>query len=163
MTKDVLITVRGLQFDRGGTDADNVNTDKANTGEGNTATIETMLPGAYYEKNGSHYILYEEMMEGFREPTKNKIKFGEHFLELDRSGPVNVRMVFDENKKTMSNYNTPYGNIPIGIDTKKIHITKEPDRITVDVDYMLEAHNEYLADYRILIDIRSKESIKTFT
>lgn len=143
MTKDVLISLRGLQFDQSEAEADK---------------IETIMRGSYYERNNSHYILYEELMEGFEEPTKNRIKFGEHFLELTRSGLVNVHMLFEENKKNMTSYNTPYGNILIGIDTKKIHIDSNPDRIVVDVDYALDINYEYLADCKISVDIRSKDN-----
>ena len=99
MTKDVLISLRGLQFDQSDSDVEK---------------IETIMPGSYYEKNGSHYVLYDEIMEGFSEPVKNRIKFGEHALELTRSGAVNVHMIFEENRKNMTSYNTPYGNILIG-------------------------------------------------
>lgn len=143
MTKDVLISLRGLQFDQS---------------EAETDKIETIMRGSYYERGGSHYILYEELMEGFEEPTKNRIKFGEHFLELTRSGLVNVHMLFEENKKNMTSYNTPYGNILIGIDTRKIHIDSNPDRIVVNVDYALDINYEYLADCKISVDIRSKDN-----
>lgn len=143
MTKDVLIALRGLQFDQSEAEADK---------------IETIMPGTYYERNGSHYVLYEELMEGFYEMTKNRIKFGEHFLELTRSGLINVHMLFEENKKNMTNYSTPYGNILIGINTKKVHIDSNPDRIVVDVDYALDINYEYLADCKILVDVRSKGS-----
>lgn len=136
MTKDVRISLRGMQF-----------------GEDGAGDIETDVTGTYYEKNRSHYVLYEEVMEGFREPVRNRIKFGEHFLELTRSGPVNVRMIFEEKKKHMSNYHTPYGDILLGIDTKVVGIVKEPDLIRIDVGYALELNNEYLADCKILITI----------
>ncbi len=145
MTKDVLISLRGLQFDQSDSDVEK---------------IETIMPGSYYEKNGSHYVLYDEIMEGFSEPVKNRIKFGEHALELTRSGAVNVHMIFEENRKNMTSYNTPYGNILIGIDTRKIHITQESDRIVVDVDYALDVNYEYLADCQIVLDIKSKGSIE---
>lgn len=144
MTKDVLISLRGLQFDQSDSDVEK---------------IETIMPGSYYEKNGSHYVLYDEIMEGFSEPVKNRIKFGEHALELTRSGAVNVHMIFEENRKNMTSYNTPYGNILIGIDTRKIHITQESDRIEVDVDYALDVNYEYLADCRIVLNIRSRGSV----
>ena len=145
MTNDVLISLRGLQFDQSDSDVEK---------------IETIMPGSYYEKNGSHYVLYDEIMEGFSEPVKNRIKFGEHALELTRSGAVNVHMIFEENRKNMTSYNTPYGNILIGIDTRKIHITQESDRIVVDVDYALDVNYEYLADCQIVLDIKSKGSIE---
>ena len=145
MTKDVLISLRGLQFDQSDSDVEK---------------IETIMTGSYYEKNGSHYVLYEEIMEGFSEPVKNRIKFGEHALELTRTGAVNVHMIFEEKRKNMTSYNTPYGNILIGIDTRKIHIAQESDRIMVDVDYALDVNYEYLADCQIVLDIKSKGSIE---
>lgn len=145
MTKDVLISLRGLQFDQSDSDAEK---------------IETIMMGSYYEKNGNHYVLFDEVMEGFTQPVKNRVKFGEHALELTRSGAVNVHMIFEENRKNMTSYNTPYGNILIGIDTKKIHIAQESERIVVDVDYALDINYEYLADCQIVLDIRSKGSIE---
>lgn len=145
MTKDVLISLRGLQFDQSDSDAE---------------AIETIMPGSYYEKNERHYVLFDEVMEGLPEPVKNRIKFGGHTLELTRSGAVNVHMIFEENRKNMTSYHTPYGNILIGIDTKKIHITQESDRIVVNVDYALDVNYEYLADCQIVLDIKSKGSIE---
>ncbi len=144
MTKDVLISLCGLQFEQA--DADG-------------GQIETIMTGSYYEKNGSHYLLFEEVMEGLDEPVKNKIRFKEHSLELTRSGAVNVHMIFEENRKNMTSYHTPYGSILIGINTRKIHITQESDRIEVDVDYALDVNYEYLADCRIVLNIRSRGSV----
>ncbi len=104
--------------------------------------------------------MFDEIMEGFTEPVKNRIKFGEHALELTRSGAVNVHMLFEENRKNMTSYNTPYGNILIGINTKKIHIAQESERITVNVDYALDINYEYLADCQIVLDIRARGSIE---
>lgn len=139
MTKDVFLSISGLQFGQGREDGEK---------------IETVLPGTYYEKGGRHYVLYEESMEGFVKPLKNTIKFCNGFMELNRSGPVNVRMVFEENRKTMTSYQTPYGTILLGIDTKKIHITQDPDRMLVDVVYILDMDGNYLADCNLTIDIR---------
>lgn len=141
MTKDVFLSISGLQF---GQD------------EEDTEKIETVLTGTYYEKGGRHYVLYEEIMEGFTKPLKNTIKFCAGFMELNRSGPVNVHMVFEENKKTMTSYQTPYGAILLGIDTKKIHITQTCDSMLVDVDYRLDMDGSYLADCNLAINIRSK-------
>ncbi|MCM1174932.1 MAG: DUF1934 domain-containing protein [Blautia sp.] len=145
MTKDVLISLRGLQFDEEDSDVE---------------TIETIMAGSYYEKNDSHYVLYDEVMEGISEPVRNRLKFNEHMLEIMRSGAVNVHLLFEEKRKNMTNYNTPYGDILVGVDTKKIHITQETDRIVVDVDYTLDVNYEYLTDCQIVLDIQSKGSIE---
>ena len=46
-------------------------------------------------------------------------------------------MVF-EKQKNMTSYQTPYGNIMIGIDTKQIQIDEQDDRIMVTVEYALD-------------------------
>lgn len=140
MTKDVLISFCGMQSDMGTAAKDKT---------------ETVVSGLYYEKNNRHYVLYDEKMEGLDQPVKTKLKFGTGILEIIRSGALGVRMVFEENKKNMADYNTPYGNILLGISTKKIHISQQPDTIEVNVDYTLEADNKYLSDCSINMKIQS--------
>ena len=54
MTKDVLITIRGVHT------LDHEDND-----------VEMIIRGDYYQKNGKHYILYEEILEGAEERVKN--------------------------------------------------------------------------------------------
>ena len=143
MTQEVLLTLQGLQFDQREEDADK---------------IEMVTVGDYYKKNGKHYVIYEEVTEGFTQTTKNRLKFSEDMLELSRNGLVNMHMVFQENKKNLTNYNTPFGQILIGIDTKKIQIKEQKDNIVVDVDYSLDVNYEFLSDCHIKISICSKEN-----
>ncbi len=143
MTKEVLLTLQGLQFDQR---------------EANADKIETVTVGDYYKKNDRHYVIYEEVTEGFEQPTKNRLKFSDQMVELTRNGLVNVHMIFQENKKNMSNYNTPFGQILVGIDTKQIRIDEREDNIVVDVDYALDINYEFLSDCHIRIDIRPKET-----
>lgn len=135
--------MQGLQFDQR---------------EENADKIETVTVGGYYKKNGRHYVMYEEVTEGFSQPTKNCLKFSEHCLELTRRGLVNVHMVFQENQKNLTNYNTPFGQILIGIDTKKVSIDEKEDKVSVDVDYALDINYEFLTDCHIKIDICPKEN-----
>lgn len=141
MTKDVLIAIKGLHFE----------------GNMDENKIETITRGEYYKRNDSHYIIYDEVTEGFSEPTKNIFKINNKELNLTKKGLVNVQMTFEEKKKNLTNYATPYGNIIVGIDTKKIGVEEESDRMLVNVDYALEVNYEYLADCQIVMDIRSKE------
>lgn len=141
--QEVILTLQGLQFDQREEDADK---------------IETVTVGDYYKKNGKHYVIYEEVTEGFEQPTKNRLKFSENMVELSRSGLINMHMVFQENKKNLSNYNTPFGQILIGIDTKKIRIDEKENSIVVDVDYSLDVNYEFLSDCHIKISISSKEN-----
>ena len=143
MTKEVLLTLSGLQFDQREEDA---------------GQVEVVTVGDYYKRNGKHYVVYEEITEGFSQSTKNRLKFSEHMLELSRNGLVNVHMVFQENRKNLTNYNTPFGQILIGIDTKKIQVDEKEDDIVVEVDYSLDVNYEFLSDCHIKIAICSKEN-----
>lgn len=143
MTKEVLLTLKGLQFDQREADADK---------------IEMVTVGDYYKRNGKHYVIYDEVTEGLAGRTKNRLKFSGNMLELSRNGLINVHMIFQENKKNLTNYNTPFGQILIGIDTKKVRVEEHEDNIVVDVDYALDINYEFLSDCHIRIDICSKEN-----
>lgn len=142
MTKEVLLAITGMQFD--------MTEEESN--------IQTITAAEYYNKNNSRYVIYEEADEESGQKTRGRIKFREDLLEVDKSGFVNVHMLFEENKKSLTNYATPFGNILIGIDTKKITLTEESDKIQIDVDYALEANYEFLADCKINIEITERKS-----
>ena len=73
MTQDVLLTISGLH--------DMAFADPEENEE--NEPIEVITPASYYWKNGKHYILYDEVMEGIPGVVKNKIKItGEDSMEI---------------------------------------------------------------------------------
>lgn len=141
MTKDVTISIKGLQFnDENGSD-----------------NLETITVGTYYQKNDSHYVMYEELVEGYQEPIKSMIKFNENEMTLTRHGLVNVHMLFEEKRKNITNYGTPYGNILIGIDTGKIILEEQEDELNLKISYGLEVNYEHLADCNIEMRVTERK------
>lgn len=145
MTKEVIITICGLQS---GPETD---------GE----PIETITVGEYYYKNNKHYFLYEEVAEGESQPVKNRIKLSEGRMELTKSGIVNVHMLFEEGKKNITHYYTPYGTLNMGIDAKKVEITESEHEMDISILYSLEMNQEFVADCDIKINVKSR-GIKAF-
>lgn len=137
MTKEIFLSLKGLQMDAGE----------------EAQEMETITPADYYMRNGNHYIVYDELAEGSSDITKNMIKFKDSYLEVTKKGLVNVHMIFEENKKNMTSYRTPYGDILIGIDTGSVSIKEKENKINVEVKYVLEANYQYLADCRIEMSI----------
>ena len=71
MTKDVLITIRGVH-----------------TVDEEDNDVEMIVRGDYYQKNGKHYVLYEELIEGFKEPVKNIIKITSTSMDITKEQPL---------------------------------------------------------------------------
>ncbi|WWR16070.1 DUF1934 domain-containing protein [Lachnospiraceae bacterium JLR.KK008] len=141
MTKDVLLSIKGLQFE----------------GANDISDLETITAAEYFKKNNNHYVIYEEATEGFRDTTKNIIKWNSETLDLTKRGLINVHMIFEEKKKNMTDYRTPFGSILIGIDTRQIQVKEREKEIDVSVDYALEINYEHLADCKISVNVRAKE------
>lgn len=142
MKKDVLISIKGLQFN----------------GEAEDEELETITRGQYQEKNGSHYLIFEEIQEGTTEKIKSILKFSEDRLHMSKSGCVNVTMDFEKSRKSFSTYHTPFGDLMLGIDTTDIHLDEKDDTLNLVVDYGLEVNYEHLADCHIAITATNKEN-----
>lgn len=140
MTKEVLLSITGLQMTPGEEED----------------TVEVITAGEYYFRNGKHYLIYDEVMEGFTETTHNVIKFCDDYMELTKKGVTNVHMVFEKNKKNVTYYHTPFGSLLIGIDAGKVEIEEQEDFMCVKVEYALDVNYEHLADCDICIKVKPK-------
>ncbi len=138
MTKDVLITIRGVHT------LDHEDND-----------VEMIVRGDYYQKNGKHYILYEEILEGAEERVKNVIKISPSSMDIIKKGVTNSRMLFEKNKKNLSCYSTSVGNLVIGIQANHFYVEEQENSIKVNVDYSLDINYEHMSDCRICVDVQS--------
>ncbi len=145
MTKEVIVTIQGLQFDA------------ESQGEEELDKIESIYPGEYYLRSGSHYILYDELMEGEATPIKNVIKLRDKEFTLTKKGIINTQMVFTEGKKNMTSYVTPFGNIMIALDTEKIIVEETEEELKIHIDYGLEANYQYIADCHITVMVSARK------
>lgn len=148
MTKDVLISIQGLQF--ADSELKNASSDEE------LDRIETICPAEYYYRNDAHFLLYEELVEDFPTPIKNMIKLRDKEFTLTKKGPLNAQMVFSEGKKTMTDYVTPFGNILIALDTKKICMEESSDSMKIHIAYGLEANYQFIADCNITVEVKSR-------
>lgn len=107
MTKDVLLSISGLHQDVTGIEAQG--------DEPGNEPIEVIAPANYYEKNGKHYVIYDELVEGIPGTIKNKVRImDDRKVEIIKSGITNTHMVFEKDKINMTQYETPYGEMMIG-------------------------------------------------
>ncbi|MGI6012178.1 MAG: DUF1934 domain-containing protein [Ruminococcus sp.] len=144
MTKDVLISIRGLQFFSG------------DSAEEEADPVEVITVGEHYLRNGHHYIRYDEMFEGFADHAQNLVKIADHVLEVRKKGVINVHMVFEENKKNIAYYTTPFGTMQMGIAATHVKVREETDNIDVRIEYALEINEEHVGDCCLEMNIHSK-------
>ena len=154
MTKDVLVSISGHHID---IMAEPEETPEAM--EFGRDAIEVVTPASYYCKGGKHYIIYDEVLEGMAGTIKNRIKItGTDSVEIVKSGLSSSHMIFEKNRKNLTYYRTPYGQMLVGVNTRNMEVSVEDDRINVQVDYELDVNHEPLADCKIRMDIVSKNS-----
>ena len=143
MTKEVLISISGLQFD--------LNSEEP---------VEVISVGEYYERNGKHYIIYDELQmdePGSQKITKNRIKISENQVDIMKKGISNVHMIFELNKKNITYYNTPYGDLLIGLYTTGLKQIKNEDEIVVGLEYALDINSSHVSDCSIMIRITPRQ------
>ena len=138
MTKDVLITISGVQM----LDADE-------------ADVEMVTRGDYYQKNAKHYILYDEVMEGFNGRVRNVIKISPDSVDIIKKGAASAHMQFEKNKKNLSCYTTPLGDLMIGIHTNRISIDEGQDRLKINVEYSLDINYQHASECSISVNVQS--------
>ncbi len=143
MTEDILISVKGLHT------LDNADEDQE---------IEVFSAGKYYFKNGRHYILYEEQADDSGDIVKNRITLKDGCIEVQKKGSVNSRMVFEQDKKNSSWYNTPFGDLMAGTTVTDMRVTEDENLIDIRVSYELEVNYEHVADCNIQIKVMAKDS-----
>ncbi len=139
MTKDVIVSISGLQMDID-----------------QKIPVEVITMGNYYYKNGKHYILFDEMAEDDGGWTKNTIKIGDNRVDVIKKGESNIHMVFEPDTKNMTCYQTPYGNLMVGINTLGISYSEDDLNINTQIDYALDVNYSHLSDCSIKINIKSK-------
>ena len=142
MNREVELVLSGLHDTEGTSDKD---------------AVKTAQTAQYFKRNDSHYLLYEENMEGFDGVCKSRIKFRDNLLELTRQGAVEMHMIFEENKRQVVPYNTPYGQLMLGIETRRVQVEEQEDQICVTVEYILDQEGEPFSESCLKLHIREKQ------
>lgn len=143
MTKDVLISIAGLQYEMEGDEA-----------------IEMISAGEYYFRNHKHYVIYEELLEESESITstvKCSIKITNERIEVIKKGPAAVHMIFEIGQNHMTYYSTPFGDLMIGVTTKSIELHEKENLIEAKLTYALDMNYQFVSDCNLVIKIMARE------
>ncbi|MCD7739475.1 MAG: DUF1934 domain-containing protein [Lachnospiraceae bacterium] len=162
-SKKVLLHIRGMQFDVSwGDEEENGVIETVTTGILRKIGARPVLnqernrdSGADINQNtgrdvsisdGCYVIKYEEIQEDFGQTSRVLLKASPGRLEMTKRGLLNVRMEFEEDKYTQSEYSTPFGNLLFGLHTRRVTVDERPEGVQIHASYMMEMNGEYLAD-----------------
>lgn len=138
MTKNVLITISGTQFDMG------------------NETVELVVPGTYYFKNGKHYVMYEEQPEDGGVITRNLVKFYDGHFDMTKKGEGKSFLLFEQNRKTSTVYQTIAGPIQIDALTHRLSIEEKQDELLVTVKYAMNINYEFVSECEVYFKVKSQ-------
>ena len=145
MEKDVIISIRGTQ-DYSGTDPD---------------TMELVTEGKLAVQDGALRLSYEESELTGMEGTTTVFQVEPEKVTLLRLGSVQSEMVFEEGRRHMSLYSTPYGNMEIGVRARHLNSTLELTGGRLEIDYDIEINHMLAGQSLFRIDVRENTPIKS--
>ncbi len=120
-------------------------------------TVQEVKATCYY-KAGAYYIFYEEQPEGQEQPLKVRIKRRERLMEIHRQGEMGSRMVFEPGKSYRTDYATPFGSLPLDIETHSVELLtaesleERESWQDVKIRYRLSNQGEALGEYELSIE-----------
>lgn len=141
MMKDVIINIKGRQ------------------GIGDELdTIELTTDGRFGVKNGSYYMTYDESAMLGLENVKTSlyIKPGNSVI-LQRSGDVESRLVVEEGKRSTCYYNTPQGELLIGIFGESVKTELNSHGGKIHMKYTIDSNLNLISRNTVDISVKGAE------
>ena len=145
MEKDVIISIQGLQH-YAGMDSDN---------------IELVTEGKLEDAEGALRLSYQESELTGMEGTTTVFHVEPERVTLLRMGNVSSEMVFEEGRRHMSLYSTPYGSMEVGILARKLRSTLDQNGGKLEINYDIELNHTLAGQSLFRIDVRESSPVKS--
>ena len=123
MTENVIISIRGQQHFE---DQDPDVTELVTAG-----TLE-------HDPEEGYKLSYAESELTGLEGTQTIFRISGNQITLTREGGVNSMMVFEEGTRHLSMYETPFGALSVGVNTKHMRANLTPSGGEIEIDYAIE-------------------------
>ena len=126
MTDNVIISIKGKQLYE----------------EGSPEEMELVTAGTLKRDGRGGYTISDEESEltGL-EGTTTRLHIQKGKVTLLREGSINSQMVFEEGRRHLSMYETPYGALSIGVNTRRMRSTVGEAGGDLEIDYAIEIDN----------------------
>lgn len=123
--------------------------------EDNTMLFDTA--GYYFFDDGVGVLSYQESELTGLEGTRTSVMVMPDQVVVDRDGMLTGRMVFREGMRDSYPYNTPYGQVMLGIDTRSIRHNFNENGGDVEIDYVTDLAHAYVSRNKFRISVKEME------
>lgn len=141
MTKDVIISIRGMQ-DYQGSDSDQV---------------ELMTEGTLSREAQGWRLSYRESELTGLEGTTTTFQVEGKRVTLERTGAVCSQMVFEERLRHFSLYDTPYGAMEVAVAATRVHHSLSDAGGEIEVSYLIELDHAVAGENSFRVTVRPRE------
>ena len=141
MEKDVVISIKGIQKYEN-TDPD---------------VIELVTAGRLTRVGESYTLSYQESELTGLEGTLTTIQVDGEQVTLMRVGEFTSQMVFQEGRRHLSMYNTPYGAMAIGVNTRHLLAEMDDRGGEIEIDYAIEIDHSVAGRNTFQINVKEAE------
>lgn len=130
------------------------------TPNGESDKISFVTEGTLLKEDGEYVLRYEESKITGLEGTTTTMKIGKDSVTLIRQGNVDTLMLFEVGKTHLSGYDTPYGNIMLGVTARNIHIDINDNGGKIAVEYILEYNRAYGGRNKLNVVISEQKNLE---
>ncbi len=130
------------------------------TVDGESDRVEVITTGNFMKKNDRYFVGYKEYSG--EEPLShydNLIKVDGDVVTVSRKGEIRSQLILELNKRHQCVYNTPAGNMTIGVFTRSLvnHLTENGGML--EVNYTLDFNSDMVSEnsFRIKIEKQTNE------
>ena len=122
--------------------------------------IELTTLGSYVQRGSSHYIVYKEYMTDQSPSTRTSILKidGNSRLTLMRRGGDNTRLILENGKRHLCQYDTGYGNMMIGVFTSRLSSHLGDNGGSLEVIYTLDINSALSSLNELSITVKEAKS-----
>lgn len=112
-------------------------------------TIELVTEGRLDPDGTEGYTLsYQESELTGLEGTLTTFQIEPERITLLRIGEVNSQMVFEQGRRHLSLYDTPYGSLSVGVSTRKMHAELGLSGGSIEIDHAVAGQNLFQINVR---------------
>ena len=143
MHDNVIISVKSRQVNENGPDE-----------------MELVTEGRLICNDRGVLVSYQESELTGLEGTTTMLRINGPVVTLLREGTVNSQMVFEEGRRHLSMYETPYGSLSVGINTRRVKNSIGENGGDLEIDYAIEIDNLMVGRNAFTMNVKRDTAVK---